>query len=611
MLNIPERIKQLLRQDSVEKMLTVSFPNHEASDFTNEKVVDGTLKFTESICSRDTFKFGETAASRIEFECVGVPNILGATISVTISVKDSEDTYFDIPLGIFVVESCPRSKGSMNHRRVVAYSPDLFDQEEINQWLYEPKPFQSFTMTTAALLGWINPSTLTETEATIATAGLGRATSDYGYYNASGVQLGLRANTGQQYQITGLAGYDFFQIEYSADESKLEAYGKAIAKALDDAHIDIRYNSKKVKIYNTNEEALRAKSPQLFSIAIKHTFHTKYDTMDKAGSTDYHPNIRSGVLTPIIAHRGTGFGTTSPEWERDFYTVRALDSPAEFSFQLLKESDSSVVFEQTLTGLESWNYTFETPKLYKCPVEDLKITIGKTLTISNKFHQTNLADERKFYPDKNLTGYAYSNAFSFEQALDGILELTGRFGRHGRDGGLEIISLSDSDPVTLSPSEYEDCWFDEYDIAPIGTVKYSFGNPEATVEYEFGEGQSVYDMTGNYFLSKLKYTALDVSDDTTKASKQAKQIKKAIEIINGILDQYFIPAVEDIIFTPVDLQAIGLPYVQPGDFYEINTPDGATIRTYMLSRTLEGVNRLTDDIQSQGGEIIAEGLRSL
>jgi hypothetical protein len=148
----------------------------------------------------------------------------------------------------------------------------------------------------------------------------------------------------------------------------------------------------------------------------------------------------------------------------------------------------------------------------------------------------------------------------------------------------------------MSTDEYSTLWWDEYDIAPIGSVTLTYMdidlNEEQTITYEFGDGISEYDMTDNYLLKNLAVSKNDLTNQTVE------------EFVTGLLDTYFIPNITDIAFTPVQLSSLGLPYLEAGDYLEIDDGNGGTVGTYIMSRTLSGVQFLEDDIESKGGEII-------
>lgn len=86
MINVPEEIKTLLKQSSVQKNFRVSFPNGDHPDLTNTQVISESVEFTESLCSQDSLKFGLCEASTISFETFGVGNIKDKTIDCSLEI---------------------------------------------------------------------------------------------------------------------------------------------------------------------------------------------------------------------------------------------------------------------------------------------------------------------------------------------------------------------------------------------------------------------------------------------------------------------------------------------------------------------------------------------
>ena len=68
----------------------------------------------------------------------------------------------------------------------------------------------------------------------------------------------------------------------------------------------------------------------------------------------------------------------------------------------------------------------------------------------------------------------------------------------------------------------------------------------------------------------------------------------------------------DIGFTPTEMEGKGLPYIEPGDYLEIDSGDTAgglpiIVGTYIMQHTVSGLQALKDSIASKGGEIIEDG----
>lgn len=89
MIKIPGEVRELIKQPSIRKNFRVSFPNGDREDITNKDIIDGTVSFDESICSRDKLKFGLCESSGLQFETLGVGNIKGKTIDASIEIDAS------------------------------------------------------------------------------------------------------------------------------------------------------------------------------------------------------------------------------------------------------------------------------------------------------------------------------------------------------------------------------------------------------------------------------------------------------------------------------------------------------------------------------------------
>lgn len=94
MLNIPQNIQSLIKSDSVYKNFRVKFCGSGKNDLTNSDIVQDSVKFTESLCSRNSFQLGLCESPQIEFETVGVGDISGQTIECSIEL-DCESIVVD------------------------------------------------------------------------------------------------------------------------------------------------------------------------------------------------------------------------------------------------------------------------------------------------------------------------------------------------------------------------------------------------------------------------------------------------------------------------------------------------------------------------------------
>jgi len=105
----------------------------------------------------------------------------------------------------------------------------------------------------------------------------------------------------------------------------------------------------------------------------------------------------------------------------------------------------------------------------------------------------------------NSKQYNFTDAYDPTKLCNGWLELNALFGAQQRDGSYALKHLSRDKPIEISKDLIGRLWWDEYDVEPIGSVKYSFksGSEQQIAVYQFGSGKSEYDMTGNYVLLNM------------------------------------------------------------------------------------------------------------
>lgn len=133
MLKIPQIIKDQFKTDGVLKNIRIVFPNGEREDICNDRLIKESLKFDESISSREIVKFGLCESNQISFECVGIDDIKGLEIAVFIEIdttgteipsETAEDVpfpFYRIPLGHFIVDEA-KLDSKMLARKVTGYS---------------------------------------------------------------------------------------------------------------------------------------------------------------------------------------------------------------------------------------------------------------------------------------------------------------------------------------------------------------------------------------------------------------------------------------------------------------------------------------------------------
>lgn len=618
MLNVPDSIKALYKADGIRKNFRAHFPGGELPDVTNENIVQESVHFTESVCSQDVFKFGLSEASVIEFECVGVGNMYGLTVECSSEVDCSSLTaeevaeieagewdgeyvaladsdlgfpFFRVPYGVFRVESCPRDHQVMTHRRVTAYTKQFADGDSF-PGLPTVIPWSAINIDAAALYSYMLDKNVTELfEAEYEQLPFWQHFIQM--YDSQGVEYRISRFAGANlsegasfYRDTVYASniygrtepVSFVKFEADYTREKNDAFGVAVATALDDAGLDLTYNQSGVKKFRTNEEALRWIYPPLFSPCISYGMGQYYFFQP----ADY--NVLTPVIMPKISGKDSAFTAKS---KKDFYVdcIQGHGVTVTEGHLLIIIAPPNSDSYTMLLPLPTQNWPPLRPKLVCYGLQGYgdKMTVEESgeLRVYTQSYTWPYGDGKK------IKMYSFADTFKVLEMFNSSLELGASFVSPDRNGSYIEKRLSADSPEAVTPGEYSQMWFDEYDVESIGTIRYAFtddAGEEQVADYQFGPGTSVYDMSDNVVLKALSGASTST--------------------IEAMLDRDFIPYLGGVNFTPVDLQMKGYPYVEAGDSIIVTAQDGTECRSYVLRQKQSGVQVISTQVDSQSGLII-------
>ena len=542
MLSIPAAIEALIKSDNVRKNFRVKFPNGEHADLTNDDIVAESVRFQESVCSGETFKFGSADSSVIEFETVGVPNILGMTIqcvmeyAVPAALQATYGTWYGIPYGVFVVDSCPRDHQSMAHRKVTAYSRKFSnaDLPAFEQWkmsekctakYYDLKPYYLL-----AGLGIVTPGTETALTGTT-------GSSDYTAF------LSIKTS------------YEYGQLVYR------RLYGIYPA--------------------GTYEEITVSSLDAVYAIKLTGSLQPLYTIME---NHNIPQSVPLATATVSITNPGqTEIKFHVPLKESGGYIVadpvypQAPQIEASAVIKLMVPKEIQVKYTDSQVPSLNWDETATIA------------TASEVKQLTDSSDETGIVLRFQRTLETSSGNYFY-NCYSFREIINGFAELTAGMVRANRDGTLTLIHLDNSSPYALTAADVSgSAWWDEYTVDPIGTVKYDWtaksGN-QYNGEYVIDEdGQSAYDMTGNYILNHLQNPTQSYIETT-------------------LLETMFKPRAGSAVFTPLDANFRGLTYLQPGDAIQLTAADGAVVDSYLLDQTFSGIQLITLDVNTVQGQVV-------
>ena len=616
MLNIPDPVKDLFKLDSCRKNFRVHFPNVEMDDLTNADMVQESVEFSESICSQSTFKFGLSESSTIQFETVGVGNMMGMLIDCGIEIdlsslsvaqlaaiaagtwdgyyvaagdSDIGYGYFHVPYGRFTVRSCPRDHRAMTHRRVQAYTDTRFLESGFQKSLMDAKSFKNSYNPKFKNMFYSVVST--NNESILLSAGYERnmhiALSSIIDSNGSASQVGY-------VDLVHFGSFDF-KLEVLAKNFRIYGAGDSDYYTSDAIYgIDGLENISNENLVDTIASVLvsdyQVPESDAYNYNIYDPWKADYVTHSEwnsiasvlkpkiigltcfaelnGGSTIWHENPYESIAS------ANGLYCINPDRDGLITTISVLSSisltPWEGDLTTGHATGDAIV--SSATGLnEAYINQYLTPN-------------GSEFNAKLKLKST--GSEKV-----NVNGapklYTFSGAIDSSKLIADYLELNALFAAQNRNGGFRVFSLDDSNPVTLTQNDYSAFWWDEYDVSPIGKIKYKLTKKEKEEDalYDFGSGQSVYNMTDNTFF---------------------KEFSKTQDEIESIFESSFVPHTTGVQFTPIEIViGNGLPYLEAGDCIHAVSEDGVTALSYNLVHTISGIQHLTETMESNGGDLMS------
>lgn len=622
MINIPEDLKTKLKaNDDVKKNIIVHFPNGENDDLTNESLLAESLVFTESIMSRDTMKFGLCEGNHIEFDAINLSNVKGATIEVVMQID-----YRNIRLGTFVIDECKKDANNLNIRHISAYSSTSYDDWKWNKFFklfmesYSWRTAEDFYLSFNDLkkiqfTSYAVENKTRDWESLSNWEGVETAPLSYGY---------AIGNT--YYTVMLYCEYVYFDVSRLGDwllvfdcgkiskeneneiDYTIKSFVEQRVKRIDDLSDisnkiaeDLFYQFKKLIIsYNTY---IHYRIPEGY-IRITNSNGIKQGTANyKTGDIilDFGYN---NVPVPNNYEMGSTYSYSSIG---DVAAIKFKNISIEIGKTDITSGQGEIILPrmdipiENIVNLPSCKYTY-------MDIEHHYATNGIVLKPKKITKRVVYNNESAKTGKTTRTDYVYELPESIRDIFEGNLELNGDFGRINRDGEYEELSLgadwlypSDdlfpdsevypggSDPdigfELYTKKMYSRCYTEDEPTKLYGMVSTTYTNEDneqdtafvyIVPENEYNEEiYQSYDISNNYLIKNNKYSQDAIIDILTNLGNRIKNIQ----------------------YTPFELDCIGLPYVEAGDRVNILTDEG-TVDSYVLRRTLSGIQNLKDSFES-------------
>lgn len=605
MITIPNEVIALFKSDNAYKNFRVTFPNGERGDITNADVVSESVSFTESICSQNTLKFGLCETPMIQFETVGVENIKGSTINCYIEIEcpstvtgavykaDLQKYVYVIQYGQFVVESCPRQT-DMTHRKVTAYQRNAMDSWQfpdemkrafsIMKW-YKQNDFKISIESLFKIMGFYAP---TYTRQSTSTTSQDKIFA-YTYKRINNVRKAISFHIIYDGYVLVNGGNNdaLFMVKpvfTSGYKSKVQELYEWVMNP--EEPVDRDYLSDIPKFSYLEYESI---SQLAYSKNLTPTGGT-YGYIDPPTSSGYYrraffPDDKP-VFVPCFNYEETGEdGTiwyTSMGLEEYMTSGGPYISVTNFivpTRMYVKDNDNNILFD---TGSFD-NYLMRDTNEIPIISSDLNIFFKPTSTnVKQKF--------------RNWTNGTYSNVTKTVYQLDwsqleslamgdfvcDSLEANGLFGRVKRDGELEEFSIENSNEYDIQKSDYESIWYDEAYTKKYGRIvcNYTANGVDNSIIHDI---VADYNDTINKTYTIANNSMLDLNNYTEQ------------DVINMLTDMA--DNIDDIQYMPATLRMKGMPWIEAGDYLNVDTPNDGVIRMLVERHTISGIQVLKDSVE--------------
>lgn len=618
MINVPERVKRLYATDSVRKNLRIRFVGGEHADIINSTIADGSFSFNESITSDVDFRFGACESSLLQVECDIERNVVGSVIDAQIEIdvstldekpagtqypSDLEYPVYPITLGQFVITECNKKVGTMRRKVVAITQGDLEGSTETVLHLRSGEKrvklygLTSFEIAKMGLPVHKHDYVFKHLNAMHATLNVKPDPYRLSYFiyptSNGGLGKGFKMANGQYVTVNIVTRVATFQVGTMND---LIYVDNNVSNVKEDVLTALRALGipDSERQYNDAANWARDYSRPLCSIS-------------SPDGKSYAEDYSDGYL-------GCYFDINLSTTSADITAINKNGCWVEITDRIeLKIGDEIIGTVYPDKGASNG----ATIRYYNTGSDQEGAEYGPlpctTITIPRVLYKKGKTAKKTFYiVDPSLyfaEGSSSSESINMRSLSEGYAELQAQYGGYSRkDGGYMFRTLQQinslypddgrypSNTVTpagasklVSPSMIKSMSYGESLTIPYGkvvcTCQPSDETETVTIEVELFDtdglsldSYKVYDLSSNYVIQN--YASGYTTDQIEEFCNNVAEGLRALE------------------YNPVTADIVGLPFLEAGDWIEVDTGDGTVVKTLIMERELNGIMSMTDDVRS-------------
>ena len=578
MYNVNYAVKKALADGMLRKRYRFNVLRDDGTtEFTigNDNLVAESVTIEESMCSDDTIKFGLCEGSSIEFQFFGLPNIYGRRFQAFLDIEYSANTWATIPMGYFEVDSCSR-QASTGIMKITAFNKlqSAYINNSAKQELKDlvaagefghPGSITMYMLLEKMLKGYhITPDPEQKIEQTLTfdfSDPVGRA---YRMYDRNHHALNY------YFEFYTLTATFSFQLNTLDDYYRLDLYidgfdGFTRGFRPSDVFIKPDENADPMRIhaaidYN-DEYGDGSLGDALHGTVklVKAEDHSVNYFVKRCGEPAETPG--PGMATNNIMADYAGcyqLVFTLPIWTlqvvQDYPVVRTLEECIADFHRTYDSYPFGYIYRIILSDVDSFRLTTsDVEEVEEVTIRDLQSAVyemqcqfGQISRVTDLFAGVEL-NSGGLYPAANL--YPSNNLYPAGAVM------------------------------TANKSMYSTLWADEGNIRKWKYLIITYtGLNENNEKVEKrlqrtvnADGTDNYNMSDNWLFRNLVWTAEEV----------------------GAYADAMVAKMQNITWFPFEMWLPGLPYLETGDMIEVPVGDN-TYKTYILQRTLKGIQNLQD-----------------
>lgn len=601
------------------------------TDFTidNDTLVKESVKIDERMATGKKLKFGLCEGSSLEFQYFDHPNINGKQIVASIKVEYEDSNgdlqWYTIPMGYFTVDQCPM-QFSTGIYKVTAYNKlkSSYLDNKANALIMDA--FSDLGVGQTVKFYDLRRLLLSDYEIDYVQEDTSISyTQQYDFVgNCSTLNYKIKAKYGidtplswERFLVDGYLSTipqlygSAISFEYTATLDPTKNYTASLFSNINDYEYDLYNTIIDLISKSTNISGQSFVNNMMLSHAGSYgdpyggwsdfcgvLLTTNNDQIERYSTVGYEKNASNitGSYNDLRLKTLTGYKKITLRFPKSLY-FSAADQSTTINYMRFNfyERDASqdgkwgygYYTNSSLTDIGHGRYVFNYPNSDTPVAEADLIDFIKIYEVDNLSDADLIDVDPRSLPDVTL-----------RDTLSAVYELEACYGKLDRttdlfapvelnQGGLypqDTLYPADNlypqgNMVHPFPSSYQKLWTDtigeqsfRYLIITYKTIENG-QEVEKTLQRTVNTyGTTNYNMSDNWLFRNLIWTAEDVGDYADAMVLKMKDIR----------------------WFPFEMWAAGLPHIETGDAIEITDKNGDTHTSYVLTRTLDGIQNLQD-----------------